>query len=100
MTSAAAHNTIAARARCMHAVKVVEVTEMLEVTQEILAKVDPLLDAGNAESAGRLLVHVDQSSLRAILIHILREHGSEVADTVGAAYLHELEAYTHTEEAA
>ena len=73
---------------------------MLEITQEILEKVDPLLDAGDEESAGKLLVHVDQTSLRAVLIHILRDRGSEVADTVGAAYLRELEACTHADEAA
>lgn len=73
---------------------------MLEVTQEILGKVDPLLDADDPESAGKLLMHVDQTSLRAVLIHILRERGSEIADAVGAAYLREHEACTHADEAA
>lgn len=73
---------------------------MLEVTQEILEKIDPLLDAGDAESAGKLLVGVDQVSLRAVLIHILRERGSEVADLVGAVYLREHEACLHENEAA
>lgn len=73
---------------------------MLEITQDILAKVDPLLDAGDPVSAGKLLVAVDQTSLRAVLIHILRERGTEVADAVGAAYLKEMEAHSHEDEAA
>ena len=72
---------------------------MLEVTQEILEKIDPLLDGGDAESAGKLLVDVDPTSLRAVLIHILRERGGDVADAVGAAYLKQ-EAYLHETEAA
>ena len=73
---------------------------MLEITQEILERVNPLLDAGDTESAGKLLVEVDQTSLRAALIHILRERGSEIADAVGAAYLRETEAHLHENEAA
>jgi len=73
---------------------------MLEITQKILEKVDPLLDAGDTESAGKLLVQVDQTSLRAALIHILREKGSEIADAVGAAYLRKIEAHLHENEAA
>jgi hypothetical protein len=69
--------------------KVVEVTGMLEVTQEILTRIDPMLDAGDAESAGKLLVEVDATSLRALVIHILRERGTAVADAVGRAYLRE-----------
>ena len=65
---------------------------MLEITQEILEKVDPLLDAGDTESAAKMLLGVDQTSLRAVLIHILRERGSKVADSVGEAYLSEREA--------
>jgi len=63
------------------------VAPMLEVTQEILEKIEPLLDSGDAESAGKLLVAVDRISVRAIVIHILRERGGEVADAVSAAYL-------------
>ncbi len=73
---------------------------MLEITQEILEKLDPLLDAGDPESAGKLLVAVDRTSLRAVLIHILRERGGDVADAVGVAYLHALEAHAHEDEAA
>jgi len=73
---------------------------MLEVTQEILEKIEPLLDDGDAESAGKLLVGVDQTSLRAVLIHILRERGGIIADLVGVAYLHEQEAHLHESEAA
>ena len=62
---------------------------MLEITQEILMHVDPMLDAGDTESAGKLLVDVDSTSLRALLIHILRERGTAVADAVGEAYLRE-----------
>ena len=62
---------------------------MLEITQEILEKVDPLLDAGDTESAGKLLVAVDMTSLRAVLIHILLERGNRVTDAVGEAYLRE-----------
>jgi hypothetical protein len=73
---------------------------MLEATQETLQKIDPLLDRGDTDSAGKLLVAVDQTSLRAVLIHILRERGSEVADAVGAAYLREHDALAHAGEAA
>lgn len=68
---------------------------MLEVTQEILEKVDPLLDAGDAETAGKLLVEVDVTSLRALVIHILRERGTAIADAVGRAYLREHEIWMH-----
>jgi hypothetical protein len=73
---------------------------MLEITQEILEKMDPLLDSGDAESAGKLLIEVDRTSLRAVLIHIVRERGSEVADAVGLSYLREHEAFLHADEAA
>lgn len=73
---------------------------MLEITQDLLEKIGPLLDAGDADAAGKLLVDVDQTSLRAVLIHILREEGSEVADAVGAAYLREREAREPHHEAA
>lgn len=74
------------------------VNPVLEITQEILERITPLLDAGNAESAGKLLANVDQASLRAVLLHILREWGGEVADAVGVAYLHEHETYLHEQE--
>jgi hypothetical protein len=73
---------------------------MLEVTLEILEKIDPLLDTGDTESAGKLLVEVDDTSLRAVLIHILRERGGEIADAVGAAYLRETETHTRDNAAA
>jgi hypothetical protein len=73
---------------------------MLEITQEILKKVDPLLDAGDTESAGKLLVDVDPTSLRALLIHILRERGTAIADAVGEAYLREHAACFQGREAA
>jgi hypothetical protein len=73
---------------------------MLEIAQEIVEKIDPLLDAGDAESAGKLLVHVNQAVLRAVLIHVLRERGGEVADAVGSAYLREKEAFVHEAETA
>jgi len=60
---------------------------MLEITWEILEKVDPLLDVHDAESAGKLLTPLDQTSLRALLIHVLRERGVAVAEAVAAAYL-------------
>lgn len=66
---------------------IVEVASMLESTQEILEKVDPLLDVRDTESAGNLLIPLDRTSLRALLIHVLRERGSAVADAVAAAYL-------------
>ena len=65
---------------------------MLEVTQELLEKVDPLLDADDSEAAGKLLVDADPTSLRALLIHILRDRGPAVADQVGEAYLREQKA--------
>lgn len=73
---------------------------MLEVTQEILEKVDPLLDAGDSEAAGKLLVDADPTSLRALLIHILRERGATVADAVGTAYLREQKTRAQIQEAA
>lgn len=60
---------------------------MLEITQEILEEVDPLLDAGDTESAGRLLMVLDTTSLRALIIHVLRERGITVAEAVAATYL-------------
>jgi hypothetical protein len=60
---------------------------MLEITQEVLEKVDPLLDAGDTDGAGQLLTELDQTSLRALFIHILRERGKEVAEAVADAYL-------------
>jgi hypothetical protein len=71
---------------------------MLEITQETLEKIEPLIDCGDTESAGKLLVEVDQTSLRAVLIHILRERGSEIADAVGAAYLRANEARSQQQE--
>jgi len=62
---------------------------MLEITQEILKHVDPMLDGKDTESAGKLLVDVDATTLRALLIHILRDRGTAVADAVGEAYLRE-----------
>ena len=60
---------------------------MLEITQEILEQVDPLLDAGDTESAGKLLTVLDRTSLRALLIHVLRERGAEVAEAIAVTYL-------------
>ena len=60
---------------------------MLEITQETLERVDPLLDAGDTDSAGRLLTVLDRISLRALLIHVLRERGTAVAEAVAATYL-------------
>jgi hypothetical protein len=60
---------------------------MLEITQEILERIDPLLDDRDAESAGRLLTPLDQTSLSALLIHVLQERGTVVAEAVAAAYL-------------
>lgn len=60
---------------------------MLEVTQEVLERIEPLLDAGDAERASKLLLAVDKTSLRALLIHVLHEYGSDTAATLGKAYL-------------
>lgn len=62
---------------------------MLESTQDILEAVDPLLDAGDTDSAGRLLMTLDSTSLRALLLHILKERGTAVAEAVGATYVRE-----------
>jgi len=62
---------------------------MLEITQEILKHVDPMLDGGDTEAVGKLLVDVHSTTLRAILIHILRDRGTAVANAVGEAYLRE-----------
>jgi len=84
VTFAAPHNTITVSTKLA---ELYRYRPMLEQTQEVLGKIDPFLDAGDTASAGRLLVSVGQTSLRAVLIHILRERGGEVADAVGAAYL-------------
>jgi hypothetical protein len=97
---AAPHNTPGAHAQCLRAASVAEVLKMLEITQEILDKVNPLLDAADVDSAAKVLADVDPTSLRALLIHILRERGSSVADAVGEAYLREHAAARHTHEAA
>ncbi len=60
---------------------------MLEITQEVLEQIDPLLDAGDTESAGELLLVLDRTSLSALLIHVLRERGAAVAEALAATYL-------------
>jgi len=60
---------------------------MLEITQETLEKIDPLLDAGDIESAAHMLVGLDATSLRALLIHVLHDRGTLVAETVASTYL-------------
>ena len=60
---------------------------MLENTRKVLERVDALLDVGDTESAGKLLVPLDRTSRRALFIHVTRERGAAVADTVAAAYL-------------
>ena len=60
---------------------------MLENTLEVLEQLAPLLDEGDTESAGRLLVPLDRTSLRALLIHVVRKRGAPVADEIAAAYL-------------
>jgi hypothetical protein len=62
---------------------------MLEITQETLEKIDPLLDAGDTESAARMLMGLDPTSLRALLIHLLHHRGTVVAEAVAATYLRE-----------
>ena len=62
---------------------------MLEITQQTLEKVDPLLDVNDTESAGKLLLQLDRTSLRALLIHIIRERGAPIAEAVAVAYLRE-----------
>ena len=62
---------------------------MLEMTQEILEEVDPLLDAGDTVSAGRLLMVLDATSVRALLFLVLRQRGTAVAEAVAATYLSE-----------
>jgi hypothetical protein len=73
---------------------------MLENTQEVLEKVDPLLAEGDTESAGELLIPLDRTSLRALLIHVTRDRGSAVADAVAAAYLGAIASSTKHPEAA
>jgi len=60
---------------------------MLETTQETLEKIDPLLDAGDTESAAQMLTELDRTSLRALLIHVMHERGTAVAETVAAIHL-------------
>jgi hypothetical protein len=61
---------------------------MLERTQKILEKVDRLLDEGDTESAGKLLLPLDRVSLRALLINATRETGAPIADAIAESYLH------------
>jgi len=60
---------------------------MLEFTQDTLEKVEPLLDAGDTESAAQLLVELDRTSIYAVLIHILRERGVAVAEALAGTYV-------------
>lgn len=60
---------------------------MLENTQEVLAQVDRLLDDGDTETAAELLLPLDETSLRALVIHVIRERGAAVANAVAGAYL-------------
>jgi hypothetical protein len=60
---------------------------MLENTLEVLEQLTPLLDDGDTESAGTLLIPLDRTSLRALLIHVARKRGAPVADAVAVAYL-------------
>jgi hypothetical protein len=62
---------------------------MLETTQEALEKIDPLLDAGDTESAARMLLGLDPTSLRALIIHVLNDRGSAIAERVAKTYLRE-----------
>ena len=64
---------------------------MLEHTQELLEDMNTLLESGDTQAAGKLLTQVDKTSLRAVFIHLVKEHGSGLADAVGRAYLHERE---------
>lgn len=73
---------------------------MLESTQKILEKVDPLLDLQDTESVGELLISLDRTSLCALLIHILRERGAAITDAVAASYLRAAEGSTHHPKAA
>ena len=59
---------------------------MLETTQGTLEKINPLLDSGDNDSVGTTLTVLDRISLRAFLIHILRERGVAVAERVAASY--------------
>jgi hypothetical protein len=51
--------------------------------EEILEKVDPLLDAGETDLAGRLLTVLD----RILRIYFLRERGTAVAEAIAATCL-------------
>jgi hypothetical protein len=75
-------------------------SSMLENTQRILEKVDPLLDEGDTESAGKLLVPLDRTSLRASLTHVLRGRGKVVADAVATAYLRAIKSAAEHSKAA
>jgi hypothetical protein len=73
---------------------------MLENTQRILEKVDPLLEVGDTESAGKLLATLDRTSLRASLIQVTRKRGAAVAEAVAKAYLRAAADTTEIPEAA
>jgi hypothetical protein len=60
---------------------------MLENTLEGLEQLQPLLDDGDTESAAKLLILQDRTSLHALPIYVARKRGASVADAVAAAYV-------------
>ena len=60
---------------------------MLEITQETLGKIDALLDVQDTEAVGELLLPLDRTSLRALLINVLRKRGAAAADAAAWSYL-------------
>jgi hypothetical protein len=97
---AAAHKNHSWINALLQASSFAEVLSMLEITQETLEKVDPLLDSGDTESAGELLMALDHTSLCALLIHVLQERGAAVADAVAAGYLRAAAAQVQHRDAA
>jgi hypothetical protein len=60
---------------------------MLENTLEGLEQLQPLLDDGDTESAAKLLILQDRTSLRALRIYVARKRGVSVMDAGAASYL-------------
>ncbi len=66
---------------------------MRELTQSVIERMEPLLAAGDTETAAALLLELqDSTALRAVIIHTLRTYGKDVAEAVATAFLNNRQA--------
>jgi hypothetical protein len=66
---------------------------MRELTQSVIERMEPLLAAGDTETAAALLLELqDSTALRAVIIHTLRAYGKDVAEAVATAFLNNRQA--------